>query len=47
MTELCPFPCPFTHSRRQQKILVGFFFFQTVSAINLREVEKALKGISL
>lgn len=23
------------------------FFFQTVSAINLREVEKALKGISL
>lgn len=23
------------------------FFFQTVSAVNLREVEKALKGISL
>lgn len=26
MHELCTFPCLLTHSRRQQQVLVGFFF---------------------
>jgi len=47
MSEFCLFFHFFTYSRRQQQQQKILFFFKTVSTVNLREKEKALKGISL